>query len=167
MGRSPCNQLPPAQPRSLTVKKKVALLGTVATTTWSVPHGLGRHIYAVPPANLAMLGIVGNVTGSLSILAAVWSKTSFALTLLRVMRGDGRAGSRALLWFLIVTTNIAMGLNALFVWVRCSPVAKTWNYQLEGSCWAPNVYPTFGMFAAGMSSPSFYEMGSRIRGGVS
>lgn len=128
---------------------QLALLGTVATTTWSVPHGLGRHIYAAPPENLLMLSLVGNVTGTLSILAAVWSKTSFALTLLRVMRGEGRAWYRALLWFIVITTNVGMGLNALFVWVRCNPVAKTWDYQLEGVCWAPNVYPTFGMFAAG------------------
>ncbi|KAL1858354.1 hypothetical protein VTK73DRAFT_7841 [Phialemonium thermophilum] len=150
-------------------------LASAATITWSVPHGLGKHIAVVPPELLGPLGLVGNVTGSLSILAAAWSKTSFGLTLLRLMRrrhqhqrnsidGAGAAGvgfrdtlasfafERALLIVLLVSVNVAMGLNALFVWVRCRPVAKTWDFGRQGSCWAPEVYPTYGMFAAGYSA---------------
>ena len=114
----------------------------------SVLEGLGKHIYDVPVENLAYLGILGNITGTFSILAAVWSKTSFALTLLKLMHGD----MKALLWFFIITANIAMYLNALFLWFRCTPVAKTWNPYLEGTCWSPEVYPIFGMCAAGYSA---------------
>ncbi len=114
----------------------------------SVMQGLGKHIYDVPPANLSNISFLGNFTGTFSILAAVWSKTAFAITLLRLMRGR----MRAFIWFLIITVNIAMSLNAIFVWLRCMPVAKTWNPYLEGVCWAPQVYPIFGMCAAGYSA---------------
>lgn len=124
---------------------QMCLLVSIITVTWCVPRGLGKHVYAAPVENLSSLALIGNVTGSLSILAAVWSKTSFALTLLRLLQGK----LRALVWFIIVSSNVAMGLNALFVWIRCIPVSKTWNVYEEGSCWEPHVYPNFGMFAAG------------------
>lgn len=126
----------------------MCLLVSIITVTWCVPRGLGKHVYAAPVENLSSLALIGNVTGSLSILAAVWSKTSFALTLLRLLQGK----LRALVWFIIVSSNVAMGLNALFVWIRCIPVSKTWNVYEEGSCWEPHVYPNFGMFAAGYSA---------------
>ncbi|OIW32896.1 hypothetical protein CONLIGDRAFT_695133 [Coniochaeta ligniaria NRRL 30616] len=126
----------------------MCLLASIITVTWSVPRGLGRHVYAAPVENISTLALIGNVTGSLSILAAVWSKTSFALTLLRILQGR----MRALVWFIIISSNVAMSLNALFVWIRCTPVSKTWNVFEEGSCWEPHVYPNFGMFAAGYSA---------------
>jgi hypothetical protein len=122
--------------------------------TANVPLGLGKHIYAAPVENLATIGRMGNVTGTFSILAAVWSKTSFALTLLRLLQGR----YKALVWFVIVSCNIAMGLNAVFLWARCTPASKTWNIYEEGSCWAPNVYPDFGMFAAGERFQTLYDL---------
>jgi len=132
--------------------QQMCLLASIITVTWSVPRGLGKHVYAAPAGNLSTLALIGNVTGTLSILAAVWSKTSFALTLLRLLQGR----LNALVWFIIISSNVAMGLNALFVWIRCAPVSKTWDVFDEGSCWEAHVYPNFGMFAAGKGrlSPS-------------
>jgi hypothetical protein len=106
---------------------------------------VGKHVYDVPPQNYAAIGLLGNFTGTTSILAAVWSKTSFAVTLLRLMKGK----MLVVVWVIIITMNIAMDLNAIFLWVRCSPVALTWDPRGPGTCWAPQVYPTYGMFAAG------------------
>jgi len=124
------------------------LVGSIALVTLSVSKGLGKHVYMVSPENFGTLGLVGNLTGTFSILAATWSKTSFALTLLRLMQGR----MRILLWFIIATVNIFMSLNAIFMWVRCTPVQKTWNPYAYGTCWDPWVYPNYGMFAAGRSS---------------
>lgn len=127
---------------------QVSLLVSVVLVTFSVRLGLGRHVYEVPPQNFASMGLIGNFTGTFSILAAVWSKTAFALTLLRLMKD----WMRWVLYFIILSMNIAMDLNAIFLWVRCTPSAKTWNPRLEGTCWEPHVYPTYGMFAAGYSA---------------
>jgi hypothetical protein len=121
------------------------LVTSIALVTVSVSKGLGKHVYVVSPENFPILGVVGNLTGTFSILAATWSKTSFALTLLRLMQGR----LKILLYFIIVTVNIFMSLNAVFMWIRCTPVEKTWNPYAPGTCWEPHIYPTYGMFAAG------------------
>jgi len=81
----------------------------------------------------------------MSILAAVLSKTSFAVTLLRFMEGH----MRMLLWAIIVSMNIAMDLNAIFGWVNCMPVQKGWLPDVPGVCWAPEAYADYGIFAGG------------------
>ncbi|KAK3985221.1 hypothetical protein QBC44DRAFT_405361, partial [Cladorrhinum sp. PSN332] len=124
------------------------LVTSIVLNTISVSNGFGRHVQFVPPENLSSMGLIGNVMGTFSILAAVWSKTSFAITLLRLMQGN----MKLLLLFIISTINIFMGLNALFMWIRCSPSSKIWNYRAAGTCWEPHVYPAYGMFAAGYSA---------------
>jgi hypothetical protein len=121
------------------------LLLSIILVTLSVSKGLGKHVYNVLPENMSTIGFMGNFTGTFSILAAVWSKTSFALTLLRLMSGR----MRVLLWAIIASINIFMGLNAVFIWTRCSPAPKIWNPLSPGTCWEPHVYPSYGMFAAG------------------
>lgn len=121
------------------------LLTSIILVSISVSKGLGKHAYAVPPQNFATLGLIGNFTGTFSILAATWSKTAFAITLLRLMQGR----MQILLWAIIVTVNIFMGLNAVFMWTRCTPSSKIWNPRTPGTCWEPHIYPTYGMFAAG------------------
>jgi hypothetical protein len=128
------------------------LLISIILVTLSVSKGLGKHAYNVAPENMSSLGFIGNFTGTFSILAAVWSKTSFALTLLRFLSSR----MRVLLWAIIVSINIFMGLNAVFMWTRCSPSSKIWNPFAPGTCWAPHVYPAYGMFAAGESNSLGY-----------
>jgi hypothetical protein len=141
------------------------LLASIVLVTISVSKGLGRHVYAVPPENFPTLGIVGNLTGTFSILAATWSKTSFAITLLRLMQGK----IRWLLWFIILTVNVMMGLNALFMWIRCTPVERTWNPYAPGTCWADHIYTIFAMTAAGESWECEYRKvyGANTRPGYS
>lgn len=142
------------------------LLTSIVLVTISITKGLGKHAYDVPPQNFAFLGLIGNFTGTFSILAATWSKTAFAITLLRLMPGR----MRFFLWFIIATVNISMGLNAVFMWTRCTPVSKTWNPYVPGTCWEPHVYPIYGMFAAGELpelSPFPKDSNNRMRKGYS
>ncbi len=119
--------------------------------TLSVEKGLGKHVWAVSPDNFNFIGIIGNFTGTYSILAAVWSTTSFAQTLPLLMPGK----MKIVLWTIIILMNIFMDLNALFLWVRCTPTEKTWNPMVPGTCWGPNVYTDYGMFAAGKPNTPF------------
>lgn len=133
---------------------QIMLAASIGLITLSVTKGLGKHAVDVPPENYPILGVVGNLTGTFSILAATWSKTSFALTLLRLMQGR----LKVLLWVIIVSINIFMGLNALFMWVRCTPVQKTWNPFAPGTCWEDHIYPNYGMFAAGYSAAAEFAL---------
>ncbi len=128
---------------------QIALTVSVALASWAVALGEGLHVWDAPPAHFGTIGFLGNLIGTFSILGAVWSKTSFALTLLRLM---STPRMRVVLWLAIGSMNVAMGLNALFLWVRCAPLIKTWNPSVPGTCWAPQVYPIYGIFAAGYSA---------------
>lgn len=86
---------------------------------------------------------IGNIAGTLSIWAAILSKTSFAVTLLKLMKG----GYRVLLWCIIGSINIFLGLSSLFLWVQCMPVQKAWEPKLPGSCWDKRKYTIYAIFA--------------------
>lgn len=100
-------------------------------------------------ANLQAIVLPTNVAGTCSITAAVWSKTSFGLTLLKITRG----WTRKLAWFCIISMNIAMGLSALFHWIQCTPVQKTWDLSVQGgSCWPMAVLVYYDIFSAAYSA---------------
>jgi hypothetical protein len=127
--------------------QKVSQLVSVSIVTYSVGLGIGKHIDKVNPINFPTLGLTGNIISAFSILAATWSKTSFAITLLRITQG----GTKAFIWFVIISINLAMDASALFQWIRCDPVQKTWLVDIPGTCWDPRVAVYYGVFAGSMT----------------
>lgn len=140
---------------------QVALFASVLMTTITVPLGLGKHAADVPPYNLGEIGLRGNINGTFSVLAAAWSKTSFALTLLRLM-GTKKWTSR-FLWFAIATMNVFLLGNALFQWIKCWPISKTWDVMEAGTCWPAGVQTRYGMFAAGNYHLGVYSESTQER----
>lgn len=128
-------------------RKQFVLKTSIFIVTIATSKGLGKHVQAIPEDNLPAIGLLGNFIGTLSILASVWSKTSFALTLLRLLSGRW---IKDLLWLGVATIHVFLIVNALFMWIRCSPAAKMWDAYMEGTCWDNQVYPQYAMFAAGM-----------------
>lgn len=137
-------------PLTTMFQHQISVVISVILTTVTIPYGLGSHMADVPFQNYAIIGLLSNVNGTFAILASVWSKTAFAITLLRLMTESKWA--RGFLWFVIVTINIFMGLVALFQWVRCSPVSKSWDFLVEGTCWEPEIQVSFAMFASAWSA---------------
>lgn len=79
-----------------------------------------------------------------AIIAVATSKTSFAITLLRL---SPKPWQRYVLWFIIVSLNLAMWLCAMFQYLQCSPVNKLWDFTVPGKCWDPMVQIHYAMFA--------------------
>jgi hypothetical protein len=79
-----------------------------------------------------------------AILAVSISKTSFAVTLLRLTTNTWQ---RYLLWYIIASLNLIMGLCGLFTFIQCSPVDKLWNLSTPGTCWEPTVQIRYAIFA--------------------
>ncbi|KAK1978618.1 hypothetical protein LZ30DRAFT_598722 [Colletotrichum cereale] len=127
----------------------ICLLISVALTSYNVSLGFGKHIYVVNPMNLSKTGLNGQIITTTSITAAVWSKTSFAMTLLRI---QDKGWMRSLIWTAIISMNIFMGLNALASWVQCTPIQKFWMPQTPGSCWDPRVATYYDIFASAYSA---------------
>ena len=77
--------------------------------------GFGKHIYDVPVENLAKMPLVAYLMNSFALLSNVLSKTSFAITLLRIpMRW-----MRLSVWCIIILMNLAILTSVLFVWLSC------------------------------------------------
>lgn len=111
--------------------------------------GYGLHYWDFDVVNnMAPLLLLVNMAGTFSATAAIWSKTSFAITLLRLTHG----WMKWFLWFIIITMNIAMGLTALFPWVSCTPIKKSWEVFTPGTCWEPHVTVHYNIFSASYSA---------------
>lgn len=113
---------------------QVSLVVSASTTSACVALDYGKNLYDMDPDNLPTMPFIAVFAGFFSVLAAAWSKTSFALTLLRLSLSWTM---KAVIWFLIVTVNAILGTAMLFMWIKCQPFAKIWDDSLEGWCIDP------------------------------
>ncbi|PKS08629.1 hypothetical protein jhhlp_005016 [Lomentospora prolificans] len=111
------------------------IFGSISTTM-----GFGKHSWDIDmtssewPKTLFVM----NMTGFWSIWAAAWSKTSFAITLLR-LASAASAKIKWIIWFWVITVNVGLTLAAIFMWTQCNPPRKVWDSSVEGTCWDGNV----------------------------
>ncbi|EFQ35364.1 uncharacterized protein GLRG_10508 [Colletotrichum graminicola M1.001] len=128
-----------------------ALLALGVFVTVDVSYDFGKHNWDVAQDNWPWLLLYANLGGSFSIIAAAWCKTSFALTLLRITRESSEPWIKRLVWFIILSVNIALGLNVLFTWIQCWPIEKTWRTATPGECWRKSIPVNYNVFAASYS----------------
>lgn len=128
---------------------QISLAVSAATTSVCVSLDYGKNLYDMRPENLPKMPFVAVFAGFFSVLAATWSKTSFALTMLRLCQG----WVKAFIWFLIVTLNAVMGTAMLFMWIKCRPFAKIWDSSIEGWCINPHKMVVLYQCSAGESNP--------------
>ncbi|KAK0624389.1 hypothetical protein B0T14DRAFT_195843 [Immersiella caudata] len=108
----------------------LALVLSCSFLTVCTYFDLGKHGDDIKPSNLSPLLKYSYFAGFFSILAAVWSKSSFAITLL----GFSEGRTRKVVWFVLISINIVMGGNALLQWIQCWPTPKLWLGG-PGVCW--------------------------------
>ncbi|KAK8020183.1 hypothetical protein PG990_005321 [Apiospora arundinis] len=123
------------------------LLGSAILVTYNVGQGFGEHIYNVNSEKLPMVGLLAQVDLVFEILGAAWSKTSWAITLLRLSRGILH---HAVL-FIIITINLLMGISILFNFIQCIPSRKLWEPMLEGACWPSHIVPIYSTVSGAYS----------------
>ncbi|KAF5634279.1 phenylacetyl ligase [Fusarium sp. NRRL 52700] len=114
---------------------------------YNVTLGFGKDQSQVDPAVVPTIALTGTIFGIFGVLSASWSKTSFALTLIRLVDG----WTSWFLWFLIISTNIIMDLVIVFSFVKCTPAKKVWHSSLPGTCWNPMVATYYNIFAGAFS----------------
>ena len=124
---------------------KVALIYAVVLQTIGVSYGLGRHYGDLSDEDISTMGMYSMASGFGCILAICWSKTSFAVTLLRISDGSS---TRYFIWFIILSVNVVLGSNGVLHWVQCWPVAKTWHYYMPGSCLPADVVRNYNTAVA-------------------
>ncbi|KAK4040973.1 hypothetical protein C8A01DRAFT_35029 [Parachaetomium inaequale] len=105
----------------------VTILATVCLTTALVAEfKLGRHSWDLEIHDLSKFIIISSSRATFTLTSLGWTKTAFAVTLLRLTAGR----TKGFVWFVIVSINIT---------TICAPLDKVWNPAVPGSCWAPKV----------------------------
>lgn len=91
-----------------------------------VALGLGKHVYEVPPTVLPTLLLPANLSITFGVVALAWSKTSFAVTLIRVLSG----WEKWTLYFAVATLNVTHAISAILPWVSCRPIEYAFSLVL-------------------------------------
>lgn len=120
-----------------------AMVGAGISSTVSTTKGIGTHIWNVPPGDVGEIHLVLLCTSTCVVVAASLSKTSWALTLLRLVSNR----TKKLVWFIIISTNIFLGIGAIIPWVRCTPPSKAWMPLRAGRCFPISTAASYGIFA--------------------
>jgi hypothetical protein len=111
----------------------ISLAVACSLTSRATVVGFGRHLPdgEFNEEELAALVNVSNVAGLFSILAALWSKTSFALTLLRISDG----WKARVIWGIIGLMNVVMMVSGVLQFFAIDIRAKVGYYIFStGEC---------------------------------
>ncbi|SPO01697.1 uncharacterized protein DNG_04370 [Cephalotrichum gorgonifer] len=122
----------------------ITLATSCSLISYGVALGWGKNNFNIPPENFEKVLFFSYAAGFASILAAMWSKVSFAITLLRISKG------RIIWvpWVIIVTVILVLGANATIHWIQCWPVSRLWDGNTVGRCWPRQVVINYNIFAA-------------------
>lgn len=126
---------------------QIFLFVDVLLVNSQVARGFGKPFTQQQPDGLVNTIKIGLVAATFALAATGLSKTSFALTLLRLTTGK----IRKFIWFIIISINVFVGIIGLFVWIQCIPLAKSWDIRIPGTCWDPNIGIVYAKFASAWS----------------
>lgn len=70
----------------------------------------------------------------LYVVSTLCFKFALCISYLRLTRGAQGEGTRRAIWILIAFTGLYNVTYIFTLLFACSPVAKSWNYALEGKC---------------------------------
>lgn len=112
--------------------------------TEGTKYGIGLHYEDMDPVKMPVVTIISYAAGFATILGAAWSKTSFAITLLRLSEG----WARWVVWCIIISVNLVLGVSATILWIQCWPVEKLWIYELKATCWPIEIVERYQTFTS-------------------
>jgi hypothetical protein len=141
MSRVPAD--PVANP-GLSLSTQITVLLSTALLTEATKYGLGLFYEDIDPLKSPVVSFLSYLAGFATILGAAWSKTSFAATLRRI--SDGWV--RWVVWFIIVSVNLVLGVSATILWIQCWPIQKLWTWEMEAACWPKEIVERFQMFTS-------------------
>jgi hypothetical protein len=113
----------------------------------SVQFGFGKEFGAIAPELVGTARLISVIAGFFLILAACWSKTSFAITLLRISYG----WTKRLVIFVICSTNFFFVASGVIHWAQCWPLRLLWEQELEGECPPIQIVNGYNMLVAAYS----------------
>ncbi|KAF0329924.1 hypothetical protein GQ607_002691 [Colletotrichum asianum] len=122
-----------------------ALAISVSINSYIVSLGFGRHIWTISDENRKEINLFTILVATFGIIATTTSKSSFALTLYRIVTNNW---TKYFLIFVIVSINISMNLIWIFGFAKCTPLEKVWDGSVPGTCWDKTKLVRYQLFAA-------------------
>jgi hypothetical protein len=110
--------------------------------------GYGKHNAEIDPANFNIILLISYLAGFCSILAACWSKSSFAITLLRIVTTKR---PKVALWIIVITINLVFAASGTVHFVQCWPLERLWQPKSPGQCWPRITVIRINVFVAAYS----------------
>lgn len=99
------------------------------------------------------MALLCDIGEALAVMACTLGKTSFAVTLLRIVVQRWMV---VLLWFVIVTMNLVNILTAFFIFFQCEDPRHLWNPAIASKCWPSDVFTHYSLFVGGKSRDTFF-----------
>ncbi|KAM0807745.1 hypothetical protein AB5N19_08085 [Seiridium cardinale] len=127
---------------------KLLLIVHSSISTYAVTIGFGEHLAVVSDGHILTIVMLVSIAGVFTLLGAACSKTSFALTLLRLTNGRLKMA----VWGIIITLNITLFVNAILPFLRCMPIEAAWKSDVQGKCFDIEITIRFSVFAAAYSA---------------
>lgn len=128
------------------------LVAFSSTITYGTTIGVGQHFSdlkgGLKTSDMDGLQLVVIIATVFSVMGGAWSKTSFALTLLRLTKGT----IYYVIWFIIISMNAVLTFNAILQFLWCQPASVAWHSGAGGTCWSKNVIIYYSIAAASYSA---------------
>ncbi|KAK1638445.1 hypothetical protein BDP81DRAFT_460063 [Colletotrichum phormii] len=128
----------------LLVASWLVLASDAALNEFIIKSRFGRPDFPITVDNITVLAIVGLSSITCSFVGQVWSKTAFAISLLRMCDG----WKKAFVWFSIISMNVLFTFSSLSFWIGCVPLEKRWKPFADGTCYDLKWVVSFGIFVS-------------------
>ncbi|KAF5517598.1 hypothetical protein CGCA056_v010906 [Colletotrichum aenigma] len=128
----------------LLIASWIVLAGDATLNEFIIKSRFGRPGFPITIENITTLAIVGLSSITCSFVGQVWSKTAFAISLLRMCEG----WKKAFVWFSIISMNILFAFASLSFWIGCVPLEKRWKPFGDGTCYDLKWVVSFGIFVS-------------------
>jgi len=109
-------------------------------------YGMGHHLSTLSHHNMVEAHRFLAVSYFFGTIGKPLSKTSFAVTLLRLISERWQKG---VIVGIIVTTNVFLWISAVFVFTSCTPVQRIFDPKLPGKCLDTKAILHYNQFSAG------------------
>ncbi|KAG8156679.1 hypothetical protein KVR01_013470 [Diaporthe batatas] len=123
--------------------------GEHAATVVGVNLGVGKHINEIDPTNLPRVHTFSRVGFTLAILACSLAKTSWALTMLRIVR-ETRDCMRIMVWFWLISVNVLMDVGIILNYLECDGSGLTVSPN-QMWCWSNLIAANYNVFSSAWS----------------
>ncbi|OBT77257.1 hypothetical protein VF21_04112 [Pseudogymnoascus sp. 05NY08] len=126
------------------------IAGSIIVTI-GVQHGLGQHVWYLPPARVPKVIIFDYVTQALGLSASCLGRVAFTIYLLQLL-GSSRT-QRVMLWILITTQVVTNVVSILIMFLQCPGHGSAiWDRPNQTKCWGVHVQAYFGFFQGSVNS---------------